>query len=176
MDASFDAQRDAGPDPDADAQPPNAPAFEILAPQSQRLPLVLASPHSGNAYSADFLASSRLNARALRKSEDCFVDEIFAFAPGFGVPLIRALFPRAYLDVNREAYELFRRLWREDKVTWSGRYRPSLTDAETWPRPLQRPVRVWHGSATSRESVDLAARWEAAFPWPRTAPGYEEFA
>ncbi|MEU8201189.1 LLM class flavin-dependent oxidoreductase [Streptosporangium sp. NPDC049046] len=58
---------------------------------------------------------------------------------------------------NREGYELFRRLWREDKVTWSGRFRPSLTDAETWPRPLQRPVRVWHGSATSKESVELAA-------------------
>jgi alkanesulfonate monooxygenase SsuD/methylene tetrahydromethanopterin reductase-like flavin-dependent oxidoreductase (luciferase family) len=62
-------------------------------------------------------------------------------------------------DRNREAYELFRRLWREDKVTWSGRFRPSLTDAETWPRPLQQPIRVWHGSATSKESVDLAARW-----------------
>ncbi|MEU7894524.1 LLM class flavin-dependent oxidoreductase [Nonomuraea sp. NPDC049152] len=58
---------------------------------------------------------------------------------------------------NREGYELFRRLWREDKVTWEGRFRPSLTDAETWPRPLQRPIRVWHGSATSKESVDLAA-------------------
>ncbi len=115
MDASFDAQRDpgagTGPAPDkaapaADVPAADVPAFEILAPQSQRLPLVLASPHSGNAYSAAFLASSRLDARALRKSEDCFVDEIFAFAPGFGVPLIRALFPRAYLDVNREAYEL----------------------------------------------------------------------
>ncbi|BAI70925.1 N-formylglutamate amidohydrolase [Azospirillum sp. B510] len=108
MDASFDAQRTAGagPDPAADAPPTDSPAFEILAPRSQRLPLVLASPHSGNAYSAAFLASSRLDARALRKSEDCFVDEIFAFAPGIGVPLIRALFPRAYLDVNREAYEL----------------------------------------------------------------------
>ncbi|SCG40701.1 LLM class flavin-dependent oxidoreductase [Micromonospora humi] len=62
-------------------------------------------------------------------------------------------------DRNREGYELFRRLWREEKVTWSGRYRPPLVDAETWPRPLQQPVRVWHGSATSRESVDLAARW-----------------
>ncbi|GGT04195.1 LLM class flavin-dependent oxidoreductase [Nonomuraea spiralis] len=60
---------------------------------------------------------------------------------------------------NRESYELFRRLWREDKVTWEGRFRPSLTDAETWPRPLQRPIRVWHGSATSKESVDLAARY-----------------
>ncbi|RBQ17693.1 LLM class flavin-dependent oxidoreductase [Spongiactinospora rosea] len=62
-------------------------------------------------------------------------------------------------DRNRESYELFRRLWREDKVTWEGRFRPSLTDAETWPRPLQRPIRVWHGSATSKESVDLAARY-----------------
>jgi alkanesulfonate monooxygenase SsuD/methylene tetrahydromethanopterin reductase-like flavin-dependent oxidoreductase (luciferase family) len=60
-------------------------------------------------------------------------------------------------DRNREGYELFRRLWREDKVTWSGRFRPSLENAETWPRPLQQPIRVWHGSATSRESVELAA-------------------
>ena len=60
---------------------------------------------------------------------------------------------------NREGYELFRRLWREDKVTWSGRFRPSLDEAETWPRPLQQPIRVWHGSATSKDSVDLAARW-----------------
>ncbi|XVV08682.1 LLM class flavin-dependent oxidoreductase [Actinoplanes sp. CA-131856] len=62
-------------------------------------------------------------------------------------------------DRNRESYELFRRLWREPKVTWEGRFRPSLTEAETWPRPLQNPIRVWHGSATSKESVDLAARY-----------------
>jgi alkanesulfonate monooxygenase SsuD/methylene tetrahydromethanopterin reductase-like flavin-dependent oxidoreductase (luciferase family) len=62
-------------------------------------------------------------------------------------------------DRNRESYELFRRLWREPKVTWSGRFRPPLTDAETWPRPLQQPIRVWHGSATSQASVDLAAQY-----------------
>ena len=62
-------------------------------------------------------------------------------------------------DRNREGYELFRRLWREDRVTWAGRFRPALSAAETWPRPLQQPVRVWHGSATSRESVELAARY-----------------
>ena len=60
---------------------------------------------------------------------------------------------------NREGYELFRRLWREDKVTWSGQFRPSLDAAETWPRPLQQPIRVWHGSATSEASVELAAKW-----------------
>lgn len=62
-------------------------------------------------------------------------------------------------DRNREGYELFRRLWREPKVTWEGRFRPPLVDAETWPRPLQQPIRVWHGSATSKASVDLAARY-----------------
>jgi alkanesulfonate monooxygenase SsuD/methylene tetrahydromethanopterin reductase-like flavin-dependent oxidoreductase (luciferase family) len=62
-------------------------------------------------------------------------------------------------DRNRESYELFRRLWREPKVTWSGRFRPDLVDAETWPRPLQQPIRVWHGSATSKASVDLAAQY-----------------
>ncbi|MFB4290948.1 LLM class flavin-dependent oxidoreductase [Nonomuraea sp. ATR24] len=67
--------------------------------------------------------------------------------------------PEDQWERNREGYELFRRLWREDKVTWEGRFRPPLTDAEVLPRPLQRPIRVWHGSATSKESVELAARY-----------------
>jgi alkanesulfonate monooxygenase SsuD/methylene tetrahydromethanopterin reductase-like flavin-dependent oxidoreductase (luciferase family) len=62
-------------------------------------------------------------------------------------------------DRNAESYELFREIWRNAKVTASPRFRPSLTDAEVWPRPLQRPIRVWHGSATSQASVDLAARY-----------------
>ena len=57
---------------------------------------------------------------------------------------------------NRESYEVFRRLWRNNRITWSGQFRPPLEDAEVWPQPLQRPIRVWHGSATSRESVDVA--------------------
>ncbi|NUB04793.1 N-formylglutamate amidohydrolase [Azospirillum sp. Vi22] len=92
-------------DASVDAATPE-PAFELLAPDEQTKPLVLASPHSGNRYPAEFLAAARLDPRALRKSEDCFVDEIFAGAPALGIPLIRALFPRAFLDVNREAYEL----------------------------------------------------------------------
>ncbi|WP_406864793.1 LLM class flavin-dependent oxidoreductase [Streptomyces sp. HUAS MG47] len=67
--------------------------------------------------------------------------------------------PEDQWDRNAESYELFRRIWRQEKVSASPRHRPELTDAEVWPRPLQQPVRVWHGSATSRESVDLAARY-----------------
>ncbi|GAA2602170.1 LLM class flavin-dependent oxidoreductase [Dactylosporangium fulvum] len=60
-------------------------------------------------------------------------------------------------DRNREGYELFTKLWREERVTWSGRFRPPLSDAEALPRPLQQPIRIWHGSATSKASVELAA-------------------
>ncbi|MFE7130998.1 LLM class flavin-dependent oxidoreductase [Streptomyces sp. NPDC057638] len=67
--------------------------------------------------------------------------------------------PEDQWDRNAESYELFRRIWRQGKVSATPRFRPALTDAEVWPRPLQRPIRVWHGSATSRESVDLAARY-----------------
>ncbi len=67
--------------------------------------------------------------------------------------------PEDQWDRNAESYEVFRKLWRQDRVTADTRFRPPLTDAEVWPRPYQRPIRVWHGSATSKESVDLAARY-----------------
>jgi alkanesulfonate monooxygenase SsuD/methylene tetrahydromethanopterin reductase-like flavin-dependent oxidoreductase (luciferase family) len=67
--------------------------------------------------------------------------------------------PEDQWDRNAESYEIFRRIWRNDKVTATPRFRPSLNEAEVWPRPLQQPVRIWHGSATSKESVDLAARY-----------------
>ncbi|WP_151770571.1 LLM class flavin-dependent oxidoreductase [Streptomyces abyssomicinicus] len=66
--------------------------------------------------------------------------------------------PEDQWERNAESYEVFRRIWRQDKVTAGTHFRPELRDAEVWPRPLQQPIRVWHGSATSRESVDLAAR------------------
>src|ERR1700761_6312760 len=89
-----------------DASSPSSAAFEILAPVQQLLPLVVASPHSGARYPEDLIAASRLDPVALRKSENCFVQLIFADAPSLGVPLLHALFPRAYIDPNREPYEL----------------------------------------------------------------------
>ena len=82
------------------------PAFEILRPAEQTAPLVLCSPHSGRDYPPRFVAASRLDPITLRRSEDSFVDELFAAGPACGAPLLRALFPRAYVDANREPYEL----------------------------------------------------------------------
>lgn len=78
----------------------------ILAPAERTVPLVFASPHSGRDYPADFVAASRLDPQGLRRSEDSFVDELFASAQHFGAPLLAARFPRAFCDPNREPYEL----------------------------------------------------------------------
>ncbi len=81
-------------------------AVRILTPEHQRVPVVFASPHSGRLYPADFLAQSCLDPLSLRTSEDAFIDELFAGVVDLGAPLITAQFPRAYVDVNREAMEL----------------------------------------------------------------------
>lgn len=80
--------------------------FDLVQPLHQAGPIVLASPHSGRDYAASFLVSARLDATSLRRSEDAFVDELFAFAPRIGVPLLAARFPRAWCDANREPWEL----------------------------------------------------------------------
>jgi len=88
-------------------------AYDIADPDQQRIALVVAAPHSGNLYPPDFVAASRLDPVSLRRSEDCFVDELLSGAPGAGAPLIRALFPRAYVDVNREPFELDPRMFED---------------------------------------------------------------
>lgn len=82
------------------------PAFETIRPRRVMAPLVFNSAHSGRDYPERFLKMTRLDHLSIRQSEDAFVDELFARAPHLGAPLIRAHFPRAYLDVNREPWEL----------------------------------------------------------------------
>jgi N-formylglutamate amidohydrolase len=81
-------------------------SIEIMHPAEQTVPLVFASPHSGQYYPNEFIASSRLDPLSLRRSEDAFMDEVFGSAVEHGAPLLRARFARAYVDLNREAYEL----------------------------------------------------------------------
>src|ERR1051326_8037850 len=87
------------------------PPFEIIGPAAWRGPLIFNSPHSGNIYPPAFLASARLEMAQLRRSEDSFVDELFIGVVRQGFPLMRAHFPRCYIDVNREPYELDPRMF-----------------------------------------------------------------
>jgi N-formylglutamate amidohydrolase len=81
-------------------------AVEVRQPGTQTVPFVFASPHSGRDYSDDFLSATQLDPLTLRRSEDCYVDELFAGVPERGAPLLLAHFPRAYCDVNRDPAEL----------------------------------------------------------------------
>jgi N-formylglutamate amidohydrolase len=91
----------------------DVPAFEIRSSAEQRVPFVFNSPHSGKHYPDRFLAMTRLDRIAIRRSEDCYVDELFGAAVSLGAPMLAANFPRAYLDVNREPWELDPRMFTE---------------------------------------------------------------
>ncbi|WFP65119.1 N-formylglutamate amidohydrolase [Mesorhizobium sp. WSM4904] len=89
------------------------PPFEIRSGAEQRVPFLFNSPHSGRHYPERFLAMARLDRNAIRRSEDCYVDELFGGAVALGAPMLAANFPRAYLDVNREPWELDPRMFAE---------------------------------------------------------------
>jgi N-formylglutamate deformylase len=94
-----------------DAKDELDPPLEILEPAEWRGPVVFNSPHSGSVYPRAFLGASRLDVATLRRSEDSFVDELAIGVVRRGYPLMRAHFPRCYVDVNREPYELDPRMF-----------------------------------------------------------------
>src|SRR3954464_9986471 len=93
--------------PDSELDPP----FEILEPAECRGPVVFNSPHSGRIYPRAFLTAAKLDLSTLRRSEDSFVDELIAGVVPRGHPLMQVYFPRCYIDVNREPYELDPRMF-----------------------------------------------------------------
>jgi N-formylglutamate amidohydrolase len=99
--------------PETGKPSPASHPFEVAPPAAPGIAVVVASPHSGRDYPPGFLAQSRLPPRRLRRSEDSFVDDLFAAAPELGAPLIRARFPRIYVDANREPFELDPRMFEE---------------------------------------------------------------
>ena len=159
-----------------------AEPFEIARPIGALSPVVLASPHSGRRYPADMLSATRLDPLTLRRSEDSFVEEIFADGPSYGAPLIHAHFPRAYVDANREPYELDPRMfadplpsyvnWRTARVAGGlgtiarivadGHeiYRRKLTFAEAQ-RRIQHCYAPYH-AALRRLVADAKSRFGAA--------------
>jgi len=93
--------------PDREPSPP----FEIVEPAQWRAPIIFNSPHSGSVYPPDFLNASRIDLAALRRSEDSFMDELIGGLSARGFPTVTVNFPRSYVDVNREPYELDPRMF-----------------------------------------------------------------
>ncbi len=95
----------------SDSQVEFDPPFEAVEPAQCRGPILFNSPHSGRVYPRAFLLASRLDLATLRRSEDSFVDDLIAGLAPRGYPILRAHFPRCYVDVNREPYELDPRMF-----------------------------------------------------------------
>ncbi len=94
---------------------------ELIRPARQTAPFIFASPHSGRRYPAAFLEQSALELMELRRSEDSYVDLLVDMVPELGAPLLKARFPRAFVDVNRSEKEL-------DPLVFSG---PLPDDSDT---------------------------------------------
>jgi N-formylglutamate amidohydrolase len=88
--------------PEAQAEPP----FVLIEPLRRTAPLIFASPHSGRRYPPELLADARVSLISLRRSEDAYVDELFAGAAAHGAAVLSATIARAYVDLNRDPAEL----------------------------------------------------------------------
>lgn len=133
---------------------PAAP-YSLRRPVRQTVPLVFASPHSGSHYPPGFLAQSRLDPLALRRSEDSFVDELFAAAPGFGAPLLAAGFPRVFCDVNREPWEMDPQMFEGPLPAWVNSSSPRVqAGLGTIARIVSSGEPVYRGRLTFAEAEE----------------------
>jgi N-formylglutamate amidohydrolase len=123
-----------------------SPPFEILAPAEWTAPAVFNSPHSGRDFPEDFLRQTRLPLMTLRKSEDCFVDELFSGCVDHGAPMLRALVPRSYIDLNREPYELDPRMFSSDLPGYANTGSPRVAGGlGTIPRIVSEGEDIYRG-------------------------------
>lgn len=140
------AERHQATDTPSEAAPP---AFDLVRPVRLATPLVFASPHSGRLYPPEMLAVSRLDREAIRKSEDAYVDVLVESAAEFGVPLIAARYARAFVDVNREPYELDPAMF-EDELPAFARARTARVAAGlgSIARVVAEGQEIYHGKLT----------------------------
>jgi len=160
---------------DAPAKP-----VEMIWPPRLSSPLLLASPHSGRDYPSGFLAQSALNRATLRQSEDCYVDLLIEPATRLGVPSLKALFPRIFIDPNRDAAELDPQLFADPLPSQAQITSPRvLAGLGVVPRVAADDRSIYAGQLAFREAEDRLERYyrpyhrslQAAIKHIRTAFG-----
>ena len=137
----------------------SVPPFAVVEAAEQRVPFVFNSPHSGRYYPARFLAMAKLDADTIRKSEDCFVDELFSGVVRLGAPLLSANFPRAYLDVNREPWELDPRMFAQPLPVFANIRSPRVAGGlGTVPRLVGEGLDIYGGKLPLQEAAERIER------------------
>ena len=147
--------------------PDQRPPFEILPPGEWTAPAVFNSPHSGRDFPEDFLRQSRLPKMMLRRSEDCYVDELFLSCVAHGAPMLRARVPRSYIDLNREPYELDPRMFSSELPGYANTGSPRVAGGlGTIPRIVSEGEEIYRGRI---DFADARKRIEQIYlPYHRT--------
>lgn len=141
--------------------------FEILSPEEWTAPAVFNSPHSGRDFPEGFLRQSRLPKHTLRKSEDCYVDELFLSCVAHGAPMLRARVPRSFIDLNREPYELDPRMFTGELPGYANTGSPRVAGGlGTIPRIVSEGEEIYRGRI---DFADARRRIEHIYlPYHRT--------
>ncbi len=138
-------------------------SYRLHLPKEHTLPVVLSSPHSGNNYPTSFIEGSHLDSHNIRRSEDSFVDELFKNAPKLGAPLLCALFPRAFVDANREPFELDPHMFEDELPSYVNTNSPRVAvGLGTIARNVTSDTQIYKDKLTFAEAKERIEK----FYWP----------
>jgi N-formylglutamate deformylase len=136
-------------------------AYRLREPSGAPCQAVFSSPHSGRWYPPEFVRHARLGALELRASEDAFVDSLFSCAPLHGAPLISAVLPRAYVDLNRGAEELDPAVIEGVRAT--GLNPRIAAGLGVIPRVVAEGAAIYSRKITRREAAERLTRFHAPY-------------
>ena len=88
------------------ADPTWPEAYTLARAQDVSAPVVFASPHSGQVYPQQMVDLLTVPLSDLQRTEDAFVNELYADATMCGATLLSATYARGFVDLNRDAREL----------------------------------------------------------------------
>ncbi|MEM9726197.1 MAG: N-formylglutamate amidohydrolase [Pseudomonadota bacterium] len=135
--------------------------YSLRRPDRLSSGVVFSSPHSGRAYFSDFIGASRLDLRRLRASEDAYVDRLFATAADFGAPVLSAVAPRAFVDLNRCPDDL------DPSLLDGAAKRPANARVAAGlgvvPRIVAEGVSIYDGKLSLEEAKARIRHWHAPY-------------
>jgi N-formylglutamate amidohydrolase len=133
-----------------------AEAFQITTPprETPATALVFASPHSGRIYPPGLMAASCLDAETIRQSEDAHVDDLISSAPAHGATVIAARLARAWIDVNREPWELDPAMFEDELPSYAqGRTARVAAGLGSIARIVSDGQEIYHRKLTFAEAL-----------------------
>ena len=135
------------------------PAFEIERAEAVTSPVIFASPHSGTHYPQSMQDLLSVPLTDVRRTEDAFVDDLYGDVPQNGGVLIRGLYGRAYVDLNRDARELDASMFLDGPPRTAGMPKPAVKAP-----PITGPAVATASGATAAVVIAAAIilRWVGA--------------